>query len=63
MSSFTSELLESLTNSPADKAWSDIADHLWETFTDPIAPAVADAEVVSRDRSITELENTLSGSC
>ena len=29
--------------------------------TDP--PAIADAEVVSRDRSITELENTLSGSC
>lgn len=63
MSSFTSDLLESLTSSPAEKAWSDIADHLWQTFTAPMAPAVADAEVVSRDRSITELENTLSGSC
>src|SRR5690606_29745649 len=40
-----------------------IAAHLWDSFSAPIAPAVADAEVVRRDRSITELENTLSGSC
>lgn len=63
MSSFTAELLESLTSRSPEQAWSDIADHLWQTFSTPIAPAVADAEVVKRDRSVTELENTLSGSC
>ena len=63
MSSFTADLLESLTSRAPEQAWSDIADHLWQTFSAPIAPAVADAEVVKRDRSISELENTLSGSC
>lgn len=63
MSSFTADLLESVTSGPPEQAWGDIADHLWQTFSAPIAPAVADAEVVKRDRSITELENSLSGSC
>ena len=63
MSSFTAELLESLTSSPPKQAWTNIADHLWQSFSAPIAPAVADAEMVKRDREITELENTLSGSC
>ncbi len=63
MSTLTADLLESITSNPPKQAWSDIADHLWQTFSAPIAPAVADAEVVKRDRSITELENTISGSC
>ncbi len=63
MSTFTADLLESLTSNPPEQAWSDIAGHLWQTFSQPMAPAVADAESVKRDRSITELENTLSGSC
>jgi hypothetical protein len=63
MSSFTADLLESVTSSAPQQAWPDIAEHLWQIFSAPIAPAVADAEVVKRDRSITELENTLSASC
>src|SRR5690606_9763780 len=63
MSSFTADLLESVTSGPPQQAWGDIAKHLWQTFSAPIAPSVADAEVVKRDRTITELENTLSGSC
>jgi len=61
--SFTADLLESVTSNPAEQAWADISSHLWEVFSAPIAPAVADAEVIRRDRSITELENTLSNSC
>lgn len=63
MSVFTTELLESVTSQSPQQAWSDIADRLWQTFSAPIAPSAADAEVVKRDRSITELENTLSGAC
>ncbi len=63
MSAFTVDLLEAVTSGPSKQAWKNIADHLWSIFSAPIAPAVADAEVVKRDRSITELENTLSGSC
>ncbi|WP_437191342.1 hypothetical protein [Planctomicrobium sp. SH527] len=63
MSSFTVGLLESVTSNPPQQAWSDIADHLWETFSTPITSASVDSEIVKRDRSITELENTLSGSC
>ena len=59
----TSELLESVTSRPAEQAWGDIATHLWATFSAPITGGRVDAEVVRRDRSITELENTLSGSC
>lgn len=40
-----------------------IVDHLWSQFSAPIAPAAADAEVVKRDKGLTELDNVLSGSC
>src|SRR5690606_32600077 len=63
MSSFTSDLLDSVTSSPPQQAWGDIAKHLWEIYSAPIPPAAADAEVVKRDRGISELENTISGSC
>lgn len=63
MSSFTPELLNSLTSDPPQKAWDQIADSLWRTFSAPITAATPETEVVKRDRSITELENTLSGSC
>lgn len=63
MSTFTSVLLDSVTTSQPEKAWAEIADHLWQVFSAPIKPSVADTEVVKRDRSITELENVLSGSC
>ncbi len=63
MSTFTADLLESVTTGTPQQAWGDIANHLWQTFSAPIAPAVADSEVVKRDRSIIELENTVSGSC
>ncbi|TVP96590.1 MAG: hypothetical protein EA381_17025 [Planctomycetaceae bacterium] len=63
MSTFTADLLVSVTRSPPQVAWDAIADNLWQTFAAPIDPAVADTEVVRRDRGITELENTLSGAC
>lgn len=63
MSSFTVDLLESVTSTPPQQAWSDIVDHLWETFSAPVLSDAVDNEIVKRDRSISELENTLSGSC
>lgn len=58
----TKELLQSVTNASPEKTWRTIADHLWAEFSSPIAPAAADAEVVRRDRGLTELDNVLSGS-
>ena len=56
------EILQSVTCSPPKEAWASIAAHLWQTFSAPIPRAAADAEVVKRDRGVTELDNTLSGS-
>ena len=56
------DLLQCVTAFSPKEAWSGIADHLWEEFSAPIPPAAADAEVVKRDRGLTELDNTLSGS-
>ena len=55
-------LLQSVTSGTPQQAWSDIANHLWEVCSVPVPAAVADAEVVKRDRNLTELENVLSGS-
>jgi hypothetical protein len=63
MSSLTAELLQSVTLGSPQQAWSDITAHLWQVFSAPINNGVADSEVVKRDRSISELENTISGSC
>jgi hypothetical protein len=48
-----------LTGSPSE-AWASIASHLWSEFHQPISGS-AEVEVVRRDRSLTELENVLSG--
>lgn len=58
----TQQLLQSVTNSPPQQAWSEIANHLWSEFSPAIPAAVADAEVVRRDRNLTELENVVAGS-
>jgi hypothetical protein len=42
-------------------AWRNISDHLWAEFSAPLAASGADAEVVKRDRALTELDNVLSG--
>lgn len=63
MHSFSAALLNSLFTSSSQKAWEDIADYIWQIFSAPILKTGSDSEVVKRDRSITELENTLSGSC
>ena len=59
--SLTADLLTTVLTAPPDQAWSQVADHLWARFQAPIEGAV-DTEVVRRDRSITELDNILSGS-
>lgn len=63
MSILTTSLLESVTSRTPKEAWRSIAEHLWQNFSIPIVSTSADAEIVKRDRNITELENTLSGSC
>jgi hypothetical protein len=55
-------MLQSVTSGTPQQAWSDIANHLWEVFSVLVPAAVADTEVVKRDRNLTELENVLSGS-
>jgi hypothetical protein len=49
-----------LVQPPAD-AWRGISDHLWSEFSAPLPATAADAEVVRRDRALTELDNVLSG--
>ena len=56
------ELLRTVTTGSSEDAWNAISDHLWQAFSPAIAPAVSDAEVVKRDRGLTELDNVLSGS-
>src|SRR5260221_8716160 len=55
-------LLNIVVGQPPNAAWRGIADHLWSEFSAPISAAGADAEVVKRDRGLTELDNVLSGS-
>ena len=56
-----SDLLNVATAKPADQAWASIIDHLWNEFSADLPAAAADAEVVKRDRSLTELDNIISG--
>ena len=55
------DLLQSVMNCPPQDAWTKITEHVWTEFSAPIPSAVADAEVVRRDRDLTELDNVLSG--
>ena len=57
-----SKLLSVTTGQPADKAWASIIGHVWHEFSADIPAAAADAEVVKRDRNLTELDNIISGS-
>jgi hypothetical protein len=54
------DLLTIVLTAPPAEAWQSIAVHLWDEFHPPISGSV-EAEVVRRDRSLTELENVLSG--
>lgn len=64
MSASNDQVLDSLTAKPAGEAWADVADYLWDVFSAPLPSGVtADNEIVRRDRSISEIENALSGSC
>ncbi len=56
------QLLQSVTNRAPQDAWAAVTDHLWAEFSPAIPAAVADAEVVKRERDLTELENVISGS-
>jgi hypothetical protein len=58
----SSKLLSVTTGQPADKAWTSIIDHVWHEFSADIPTAAADAEIVRRDRNLTELDNIISGS-
>lgn len=55
------DLLTATTGQPAKEAWASIIDHLWQEFSADISAAAADAEVVKRDRGMTELDNIISG--
>lgn len=55
-------LLHTVTSGTPAEAWGAIATHLWDVFSAPIPAALAETEVVKRDRNLTELENVLSGS-
>ena len=57
------DLLNTVTTAATEQAWQAIVDHLWSQFSAPIAATAADAEVVKRDKGLTELDNVLSGSC
>jgi hypothetical protein len=58
----TREVLDDVAKGPSAQAWATIIDRLCTEFSTSIPPAVADAEVVRRDRALTELDNVLSGS-
>jgi hypothetical protein len=60
--SMTADLLNAVTSLPPEKAWATIMDHLWSQFSASLPMAAADAEVVKRDRDLTELDNVVSGS-
>ena len=54
-------LLTTITTNPAKEAWTAIAEHLWESFSKPIASGSAESETVRRDGDLNELDNVLSG--
>ena len=56
------DLLTATTAKPADKAWPSIIDHLWKEFSADLPAVAVDAEIVKRDRGLTELDNIISGS-
>ncbi len=58
----TQDLLHSVVSAPPDEAWKTIGESLWSEFSKSIPAAVADAEVVRRERDLTELENVVAGS-
>jgi len=60
--SITQDLLQSATKNAPGDAWQRIAEHLWQEFSAPLPAAASDAELVKRDRNLTELDNVISGS-
>lgn len=58
----TKNLLQSVACGTPQEAWGKIANYLWEQFSASLPTSGADAEIVKRDRGITELDNVLSGS-
>jgi len=54
------QLLQSVTTGTPQQAWTFVTDYLWTTFSQAIPAAVAAAEVVKRERDLTELENVVS---
>jgi hypothetical protein len=59
MDGLATALFDTVLNGSAPQAWEAISNSLWQTFSAPIRSTQAEAEVVRRDRAITELENTL----
>jgi hypothetical protein len=60
--SLSPDLLNAVFGQPPDAAWRSIADRLWAEFSASLPSSGGDAEVVKRDRGLTELDNVLSGS-
>jgi hypothetical protein len=63
METFSRDLLDTLMSAAPRQAWDEIAQSLWQTFSVPLRLANAETEIVRRERAISDLENTLSGSC
>lgn len=58
----TADLLNAVTSLPPEKAWATIMERLWTDFSAPLPLITCEAEIVTRDRGLTELDNVLSGS-
>lgn len=56
------ELLRSATSETPQKTWDAIVHYVWNEFSAPLPANASENEVVKRDRSLTELDNLLSGS-
>src|SRR4051812_27964956 len=58
----TPDMLNAVTAQPPEQAWASVTDHLWQEFSASIPEHHPDAEVVKRDRGLTELDNIISAS-
>ena len=67
MSSQQEKLMESndldqIFGLPAAEAWQALFKLLWDRFSSPLRPDIADAQTTERDRACAKLDNLLSGS-
>lgn len=54
--------LDQIFGLPAAEAWQALFKLLWDRFSSPLRPDIADAQTTERDRACAKLDNLLSGS-